>query len=203
MSRRRVSRRVSRRGRGIPLLGPIIGMVAIPALIRTLLVEYVAPTPQAFRRYAPASELSPAEKEYVDWAGEHIAWVVRVSKRRSDRAMAVALVSGFSALAVTFSVAVAAPTWVPALLGFVAAAGQFLQGLTRDREQSHLGHQMAIKLQNALRDFHTEAGQLPDRELRRRFTEFRQDFERIRDDYGAEILKIRAEDPPRIATPRA
>ncbi|MCX5238857.1 hypothetical protein OG824_27005 [Streptomyces prunicolor] len=134
----------------------------------------------------------------MDWAGDHIAWVIRVARTRSIRFTVVALVSGLSALAVTLAVAVSAPPWAPALLGFIAAAGQFLQGLIRDREQSHLGHQLAIKLQKALRDFHTDVGELSDWQLRERFKEFRQAFEEIREQHGSEILKVRGQDPPRI-----
>lgn len=123
---------------------------------------------------------------------------------RSVRYLSVALLSGLSAAAVPLVLAVSAPTWVPALLGFTAAAGQLVQGLVRDREQAHLGHQQAVKLQRALRDFQTEADGLSAWELKRRFKEFRDRFEAVKEEYGSEILNIRGQQPPPIgANPTA
>jgi len=108
------------------------------------------------------------------------------------------LASGFSALAVPLVVAVSAPAWVSALLGCIAAAGQFAQGLFHDREQGHLAHQLAIKLQKALRDFNTDVDESDDWQVRERFKRFRETFEGIKEEYGSEIMKIRAQDPPQV-----
>lgn len=116
------------------------------------------------------------------------------------RFTAVAMISGVSSLAIILVVAIRAPNWVPALLGFVAATGQYWQRVNHDREQAHLGHQLAIKLQKALRDFHTDAGELSDNRPHDRFKQFRQEFERLKDEYGSEILKVRGREPPQIET---
>lgn len=118
---------------------------------------------------------------------------------RSVRWMVVAVVSGMSALAIPLAVAVHAPTWVSAVLGLIAAAGQFVQGLSRDRAQSHLAHQEAVRLQKVSRDFHIDAGELSGQGLRERFKEFRQEFEQVKDDYGVEAFKVRVRIRPRSA----
>jgi hypothetical protein len=188
-------------GRGA--LGSTVFRVVVPVaafvvLSRVLLVDEWTSGPRFFPRYEPPDGLLPSEEEYVDWTGSHISLVVREARVRSVRFTVVAVVSGMSALAIPLAVAVHAPTWVAAVLGFIAAAGQFVQGLSRDREQSHLAHQEAVKLQKALRDFRIDAGELSGQELRERFKEFRQEFERVKDDYGLEAFKVRGQDPPQI-----
>lgn len=169
-------------------------LVGIVVLLRVLLFEHGPPTPGAFRRYPPSEGLFSSEKEYVDWAGGNIFWVIRVARVRSIRFTVVAMISGVSALAVTLAIAVRTPGWVPAVLGFIAATGQYWQGVSRDREQAHYGHQLAIKLQKTLRDFHTDAGELSGQRLHERFKEFRHEFEKIKEEYGSEIIKIRGQD---------
>lgn len=178
-------------------IGLFVAWVVV--LLRVLAVEASPrPDPRAFQRYEPPGGLLPSQEEYVDWAGNHIAWMIRGAKVCSVRFKVVALVSGMSALAITLAVAVHAPTWVSAVLGFIAAAGQFAQGLNRDREHSQLAHQAAVRLQRVLRDFHTDAGELSGQRLRERFKEFKQAFEGIKDEYGVEAFKVRSQDPPQI-----
>lgn len=132
----------------------------------------------------------------MEWAGDHIAWVIQIARVRSIRSNIVAMVSGVSALAITLAVAVHAPTWVAAALGFVAAVGQFFEGRSRDREQSQIGHQAAVRLQKTLRDFHADAGRLSGQPLLERFQEFRRTFEKIKEEHGLEAFKVRRQDPP-------
>ena len=177
----------------------VLPMAGIVVLLRVLAVEASPqPDPRVFRRYDPPGGLQPSEEEYVDWAGNYIAWLIQGARVRSIRFVVVALVSGVSALAITLVVAVHAPAWVAAVLGFTAAVGQFSQGLARDREHSQLAHQAAVRLQKALRDFHTDAGELPGYRLRDQFGEFKQTFDGLMDEYGAEVFKVRGQDPPQI-----
>jgi hypothetical protein len=176
----------------------VVPIAAIVVLSRVLLADTWSAKPRAFPRYKPPDGLTPSQGEYVDWAGSHIAGVIRETRVRSVRFMVVAVVSGMSALAIPLAVAVHAPTWVSAVLGFITAAGQFAQGLSRDREQSHLAHQEAVRLQKALRDFHIDAGELSGQGLRERFKEFNQEFERVKEEYGREAFKVRGQDPPQI-----
>ncbi|GAB3059330.1 hypothetical protein [Micromonospora schwarzwaldensis] len=175
----------------------LLALVTILTVVRTtLLTEESRPDPRAFRRYEPPGELTAAERDYLSWAQHHVAGVVRVARVRSIRHHCLALGSGLSALAVPMALAVAAPAWVPAVLGFVAAAGQLGQQVLRDREQSLLGHQQAVRLQKALRVFHSESdGPLSAAELRRRFRSFRDTFETTKEEYGAPILAVRGQEP--------
>lgn len=175
-----------------------LSMAGIILLSRVLLAEEWKPDPGAFTRYEPPGGLLPSQEDYVSWAGDHVAWVIRRARVRSARFLVVVVVSGMSALAITLAVAVHAPTWVSAVLGFIAAAGQFVQGVSRDREQSHLAHQEAVRFQKALRDFHIDAGELSGHRLRERFKEFKQDFDRIKEEYGLEAFKVRGQEPPQI-----
>ncbi|MEV5707063.1 hypothetical protein [Actinoallomurus sp. NPDC052274] len=178
-------------------------MIGVVTLLRVSVTEEYRPDPRAFPRYEPPDGLLPSQEKYVVWAGDHTDWVIRGARIRSIRFKAVALASGVLALAVTLAVAVRAPTWVPASLGFLAAVGQYVQGLSRDREQSQIAHQAAVRFQKALRDFTTDAGELSGERLRERFKEFRQTFERIKEEYGPQIFKVRGQDPPQIGgTPR-
>ncbi|MFI6132832.1 hypothetical protein [Micromonospora sp. NPDC051141] len=178
---------------------PLLTLAAVLTVVRTLLTEESRPDPRAFRRYEPPGELSRAERDYLDWAQGHIAWVVRTARVRAIRHRSLAFTSGLSALAVPLALAVAAPTWVPAVLGFVAAAGQLGQQLLRDWEQSLLGHQEAVRLQKTLRVFHSESdGPLPAPELTRRFRAFRDAFEATKEEYGGQILAVRGQEPPPV-----
>jgi hypothetical protein len=177
------------------LIAPLLFTSAgILLLLRTLLAEENYPAPSAFRSYESPSELSNSEKEYLSWVRDHIQWVIRVARLRSLRYTCVALVSALCALAVTLAVALSAPAWVPATLGFVAGAGQVFQGLVRDREQAHLGHQMAVKLQRIIRTFQAEAGELSRLALKQRFRELQRAVEETKEEYGSQILEIRGQD---------
>lgn len=125
--------------------------------------------------------------------------MIQVAKERWIRSGVVGYASAISALAVTLAVAVHAPSWVPAALGFTAAVGQFTEGRNHDREQAHIGHQAAVALQKALRDFHTDAGELSGHSLRERFRQFRREFERIKEEYGLEVIKVRGQEPPQVS----
>ncbi|MFI6922193.1 hypothetical protein ACIBIZ_19805 [Nonomuraea spiralis] len=135
----------------------------------------------------------------MTWTNGHIAWVARTAHRSWIRYNIAAAVSGLSAIGTTFTVAVQAPPWLTATLGLVAAVGQFFQQFGHDREKAHLGHQQAVKLQKALRDYVTDSAELSGTQLRRRFAEFRRQFESLKEEYGSEILKVRALDMPQIA----
>ncbi|WBB76643.1 hypothetical protein O7602_14380 [Micromonospora sp. WMMD1128] len=177
--------------------------LVILAVARTLLTEESRPDPRAFRRYEPPGELNKAERDYVSWAQSHIAAVVGVARVRSIRYQCVAVASGVSALAVPFALAVSAPTWVPAALGLLAASGQLVQGIVRDREQSMLGHQQAVRLQRTLRVFHSESDESQSApEVKRRFRAFRDAFEAAKEEYGAPILDVRRQEPPPIVGTR-
>lgn len=189
---------VSSRGPGLAVARVVLPVVGIIVLSRVLLSEEWKPTPSVFPRFEPPDDLLPSQEDYVTWAGDHVAWVIRGARVRSVRFLVVAVVSGMSALAITLAVALHAPAWVSAVLGFIAAAGQFVQGLSRDREQSHLAHQEAVRLQKALRDFHIDAGELSGHRLRERFKEFKQDFDRVKEEYGLEAFKVRGQEPPQI-----
>ncbi|GGS67415.1 hypothetical protein ACFFV7_03830 [Nonomuraea spiralis] len=65
--------------------------------------------------------------------------------------------------------------------GHIAWVGQFFQQFGHDREKAHLGHQQAVKLQKALRDYVTDSAELSGTQLRRRFAEFRRQFESLTD----------------------
>ncbi|SCG33763.1 hypothetical protein [Micromonospora humi] len=177
----------------------LLALAAILTVVRTRLSEESRPDPRAFRRYDPPGELGRAERAYLSWAQGHIAGIVRVARARSIRHQSLALASGLSALAVPVALAVAAPAWVPAALGFLAAAGQLGQQILRDREQSLLGHQLAVRLQRVLRLFHSEWDEsLSTAELRRRFRSFRDAFEATKEEYGGQILAVRGQEPPAV-----
>lgn len=176
----------------------VIPLTIVTVLVRVLLAEENRPDPRDFPRYGPPADLVPSNKEYVEWASDHTARVIRSARIRSIRSTTVALVSGFSALAIMFAVAVRAPNWVPAVLGFIAASGQYLQGLSRDRELAHLDHQQAVRFQRLLRDFHTDIDEIPAAARHRRFKEFRESFEKIKAEYGSEMFKISGQEPPQI-----
>lgn len=178
----------------------VLPMAGLAVLLRVLVAEENYPQPRAFQQYPPPDGLLPSQEKYVAWAGDHIAWVIRGASIRSIRFKAVALVSGASAIAITLAVAVHAPGWVPAVLGSLAALGQYVQGLSHDREQCQLDHQEAVRLQKELRDFSTDAGELRGHRLQERFKQFREAFERIKEEYGAEIFKVRGQDPPQIGS---
>jgi hypothetical protein len=175
----------------LPLLG-------IAVLLRVLVAEGDTYQPSAYMRYPPSGGLLPTEEKYLEWAQTQIDSKRRTARVRGNRSLVVTGVSGLSALAITLAVAVGAPPWVAAVLGFIAAAGQFLERLSHDREQSHLCHQAAVRLQYALRDFVTDSGELTGPALRRRFGEFRQTFERVKEECDSELFKIRDKKPPQI-----
>jgi hypothetical protein len=109
----------------------------------------------------------------------------------------VGLVTAASAIA-TAAVVGRAPELVAVVLGAIAAMGQVVQGFIHDREQAHLGHQSAVRLQRAVRDFQTDAGELSGQRLRDRFKEFQQTFEGIKEEYDSEFFKVQGQDPPQI-----
>lgn len=173
-------------------------LVSVVVLLRMLVAEGYTKNDRDYRRYPPPDGLLPSQTEYVDWAGDHIQRRIRRARFRSIRFTVVALVSSASALAITLAVAVGAPAWVSAVLGSIAALGQFVQGLSRDREQSHLGHKAAVRLQRAVRNFQVDAGELSGFGLRERFKEFQQTFEGIKEEYDSELFKVQGQDPPQI-----
>ena len=191
-----------RGNRSIVRLRLMLPLVLLTALARALLAEEALPTQRAFRRYEPVKDLSVAEKEYIEWAQDFIHQVMRSARSRAIRSKAMIIISALSALAVTVTVG-RTPALVPALLGLVSAAGQAVEGVSRDREQAHLSHQMAVKLQRVLREFHTAVGRDLERNQGRQagtlFDAFQRRFEEIKESEGAEILKVRGQEPPRIA----
>ncbi|MEZ0072266.1 hypothetical protein [Planotetraspora sp. GP83] len=179
-------------------------LIAVAILPKTLLAEQNSFDPQAFRPHEPPGNLLPHEKNYIDGANVLIKWVIRKARNRQIGFMLLASSSGVAALAVTSALALQAPTWVPAVLASIAAFGQFLQALTRFREQALVGHREAVALQKCLRIFLTDAGELSEWELRRRFKEFRDEFEQIKQEHGDQIFSIRGQEPPAIpSAPRA
>lgn len=179
----------------------VLQLAVFTVLIRVLLAEEPLPKPKYFQRLKTVKELSSAEREYVDWAQDFIQQVMRASHIRAVRSNAIVITSTLSALAVTVTVG-RTPTLVPALLGLITAAGQAVERISHDREQAHLSHQMAVKLQRVLREFHTAAGRDGEANsgqmIHKLFDELQQRFETIKELDGAEILKIRGQEPPEI-----
>jgi hypothetical protein len=129
----------------------------------------------------------------------HTQWVIKGARHRSIRAKVIHLVSGLSAIAIPAAVAIQAPPWISAVLGFIAAAGQFMQSLYRDHEQAQLAHQAAVRFQAEIRKFKVDADLQNDHALQARFDRFSEDFEEIKREYGDKIFEIRGQGPPQIS----
>ncbi|WP_330451316.1 MULTISPECIES: hypothetical protein [unclassified Streptomyces] len=173
----------------------IIGVAVI--LFRKLLFEEARPAPGMYPRVPPPEGLLEREKEYLAWLDSYVAWLVRVARSHQRRFVVLTCASGLSALAISPAVAVRATIGIPAALGFISAACQFLLVLGQDQKLYLLLHEQSVKLQRSRRDlgFDTDSAQ-DSRTMRRRFTEFRQTVEKIKEDYGSQVFRIKGQEPP-------
>ncbi|MEU1124538.1 hypothetical protein ABZ371_13465 [Streptomyces sp. NPDC005899] len=176
---------------------PVIVLGVAVALFRTLLLEEARPVPGMHPRVPPPDGLLERENEYVAWLDSYVSWLVRVARSHRRRFVVLTCASGLSALAISPAVAVRAPVWIPAALGFVTAACQFLLVIGQDQKLYLLMHEQSVKLQKMRRDFGFDTEPTQDSwMMRRRFTEFRQAVEKIKEDYGQQIFRIRGQEPP-------
>ncbi|NED12999.1 hypothetical protein [Streptomyces sp. SID9124] len=166
-------------------------------LLRTLALEEARPTPRMYPRVPPPDGLLQREEEYVAWLDSYVAWLVRVARSHQRRFVGLTCASGLSALAISPAVAVRAPIWVSAALGFITAACQFLLVVGQDQKLYLLIHEQSVKLQKIRRDFGFDTDSTQDGwTMRRRFTEFRQAVEKIKEDYGSQVFRVKGQEPP-------
>ncbi|MFB8087444.1 hypothetical protein [Streptomyces sp. NPDC055992] len=189
---------MTNRSRISGLLGHHVIVVGVAvALFRTLFLEEARPAPGMYPRVPPPEGLLEREKEYVAWLDSYVAWLVRVARSHQRRFVLLTCASGFSALAISPAVAVRAPIWVPAALGFITAACQFLLVLGQDQKLYLLIHEQSVKLQKMRRDFGFGTDSTQDGwAMRKRFTEFRQAVEKTKENYGSQVFRIKGQEPP-------
>jgi hypothetical protein len=83
--------------------------------------------------------------------------------------------------------------------GFITAGGQFVLVASQDQKLYLLCHEQAVRFQRACRDFGFDSD-APDAawSMRRRYREFRQSVEAIREDYGARMFRLKGQEPPQV-----
>ncbi|MCS0636806.1 hypothetical protein NX801_14275 [Streptomyces sp. LP05-1] len=184
---------------------PVTILATAAALRGTLLFEEVRITPRMYPRVPPPDgpDLTEREKEYLDWLDSYVSWLVRVARSHQRCYTALMCASGFSSLAVSFVLVVRAPIWAPALLTFLAGAGQLLLANMRNQKLSLTIHEQSVRLQRLRRDFAFAEPARDDRAARKRFTEFREAVERIKEDYGTRAFGIRGQEPIQPPLPTA
>jgi hypothetical protein len=145
----------------------------------------------------PPDGLLEEEKEYLTWLDSYVRWLVKVARSHQRRFAGLTVASGLSALAISPVVAVRAPVWISACLGFIAAACQFMLVTWQDQKLYVLNHEQSVRLQRLRRDFSFDTESPRDSwNMRRRFTEFRKAVEKIKEDGGSQVFRIRGQEPP-------